>query len=127
MTPMKHWLPWVASMTLGLGACSADVAPAPAPSLDTVGAFVAVDEGEEALGLYRTLAVLGDGSSSDVLFMTRYGVAPQTYEEASAFAKRRDLPASEEVTLLGKGYFDRHDWRVVWFRSLSYEEQAGFR
>jgi hypothetical protein len=124
---MKLWLGGLASIALWLGACSADVVAEPAPTLDTVGAFVAVDEGEEALRLYRTLAVLGDGSSSDVLFMTRYGVAPQTYEEAAAFAKRRGLPASDEVTLLGKGHFDRRDWRVVWFRSLSSEEQAAFR
>jgi len=127
MTPMKLWLGCLTSVTLGLGACSADVAPEPAPTLDTVGAFVAVDESEEALSLYRTLAVLGEGNSADVLFMTRYGVAPQTYEEASALAKRRDLPASKQVTLLGKDYFDRHDWRVVWFRTLSSEEQAAFR
>jgi hypothetical protein len=124
---MKLWLGCLASVTLGLVACSADVAPEPAPSLDTVGAFVAVDEGEESLSLYRTLAVLGEGNSSDVLFMTRYGVAPQTYAEASLLAKRRDLPASKEATLLGRDYFDRRDWRVVWFRTLSFEEQAAFR
>jgi hypothetical protein len=124
---MKLWLGGLASVTLALGACSADVAPEPAPTLDTVGAFVAVDEGEEALSLYRTLAVLGEGNSSDVLFMTRYSVAPQTYAEASALAKRRDLPASKQATLLGRDYFDRRDWRVVWFRTLSFEEQAAFR
>lgn len=127
MTPVKFWLSCLASVTLGLCACSADVAPEPAPTLDTVGAFVAVDEGGEALTLYRTLAVLGEGNNSDVLFMTRYGVAPQNYEEASLLAKRRDLPASEQVTLLGKGYFERLEWKVVWFRSLSSEEQAAFR
>lgn len=127
MRRMRLWLSGVASMALALGACSADSVPEPEPTLYSAGAFVAVDEGEPALTLYRTLAVLGDGSTSDALFLTRYGVRPETYEEAAELAKRRDLPASETVTILGKGYFDRHDWRVVWFRSLSNEEQSSFR
>jgi hypothetical protein len=111
----------------GYGGCSADVAPEPEPTLVTSGAFIAVDEGKDSLSLLRTLAVLGDGSSSDALFLTRYGVSPKTYEEATELAKRRDLPTPDTVTVLGRGYFDRHDWRVVWFRSLSNEEQASFR
>ena len=125
MSPMRRL--WISGTALALSACSADSVPEPEPTLYTVGAFVAVDQGQDALTLFRTLAVLGDGSTSDALFLTRYGVQPETYEEAAGLAKRRDLPASEEVTILRKGYFDRHDWRVVWFRSLSHEEQAAFR
>ena len=125
MSPMQRL--WLSAIALALGACSADSVPEPEPTLYSIGAFVAVDEGRDALTLYRTLAVLGDGSTSDAIFLTRYGVQPETYEEAGELAKRRDLPASETVTVLGKGYFDRHDWRVVWFRSLSSEEQASFR
>jgi hypothetical protein len=125
MNPMRRL--WISGMALALSACSADSVSEPEPTLYSIGAFVAIDENEDALTLYRTLAVLGDGSTSDALFLTRYGVKPQSYEEAAELAKRRDLPASEEVTIRGKGYFDRHDWRVVWFRSLSHEEQAAFR
>jgi hypothetical protein len=110
-----------------LQACSADMAPEPSPTLYTSGAFVAVDDEAGSYDLYRTLAVLGDGSTSDALFLTRYGVKPKSYAEATELAKQRDLVASPEVTVLGKGYFDRHEWRVVWFRSLSTEEQAALR
>ena len=111
----------------GSVACSADVAPQPEPTVYTSGAFVAVDEGGAALTLFRTLAVLGNGSTTDAVFLTRYGVQPQSYAEATELAKRHDLPAADEVTVLGPAYFDTHDWRVVWFRSLSYEEQSAFR
>lgn len=110
-----------------LMACSADVAPQPEPTLYTSGAFVAVDDEAGSYDLYRTLAVLGDGSTSDALFLTHYGVKPKSYAEATELAKQHDLIASPEVTVLGKGYFDRHEWRVVWFRSLSTEEQAALR
>ncbi|HKY37741.1 MAG TPA: hypothetical protein VJN18_17485 [Polyangiaceae bacterium] len=107
--------------------CSADMAPEPEPTLYTSGAFVAVEDQTGSFDLYRTLAVLGDGSTSDALFLTHYGVKPKSYAEAAELAKRRDLASSPEVTVLGKGYFDRHEWRVVWFRSLSVEEQAALR
>ena len=110
-----------------LHACSADSAPQPEPTLYTSGAFVAVDDQAGSFDLYRTLAVLGDGSTSDALFLTHYGVKPKSYAEATELAKQHDLIASPEVTVLGKGYFDRHEWRVVWFRSLSTEEQAALR
>ena len=108
-------------------ACSADAAPEPEPTLYTSGAFVAVEDAMGTFDLYRTLAVLGDGSTSDAIFLTRYGVKPTSYAEATELSKRHDLTAASQVTVLGKGYFDRHEWRVVWFRSLSSEEQAALR
>ena len=116
-----------ALLAVPLMACSADMAPEPEPTLYTSGAFVAVADDAGSYDLYRTLAVLGDGSTSDALFLTRYGVKPKSYEEAAELAKQHDLVAAPEVTVLGKGYFDRHEWRVVWFRSLSIEEQAALR
>jgi hypothetical protein len=110
-----------------LAGCSADTVAEPEPTLYTSGAFVAVDDEAGSFDLYRTLAVLGDGSTSDALFLTHYGVKPKSYAEATELAKQHDLIASPEVTVLGKGYFDRHEWRVVWFRSLSTEEQAALR
>jgi hypothetical protein len=117
----------LALLAVSLLACSADMAPEPEPTLYTSGAFVAVKDEAGSFDLYRTLAVLGDGSTSDALFLTRYGVKPKSYADATELAKQHDLVASPDVTLLGKGYFDRHEWRVVWFRSLSSEEQAALR
>lgn len=109
------------------GACSADVAPEPEPTLHTKGAFVAVAADDGDLQLLRTLAVLGKGSPDETFFVTRYGERPRTYEEAAAIAKRRDLTGASLVTLLGGNYFDDREWRVVWFRSLSSEEESAFR
>jgi hypothetical protein len=117
---------WALLATL-LAGCSADNVAEPEPTLYTSGAFVAVQDDAGSYDLYRTLAVLGDGSTSDALFLTHYGVKPKSYAEATELAKQHDLIASPEVTVLGKGYFDRHEWRVVWFRSLSTEEQAALR
>ncbi len=114
-------------LAVPLQACSADTAPEPEPTLYTSGAFVAVKDDAGSFDLYRTLAVLGDGSTSDAIFFTRYGIKPKSYAEATELAKQHDLVAAPEVTVLGKGYFDRHEWRVVWFRSLSSEEQAALR
>src|SRR5688572_25410899 len=105
---MTRWLArraLVALLAAPVLACSADAAPEPEPTLYTSGAFVAVEDGAGTLDLYRTLAVLGDGSTSDAIFLTRYGVKPQSYAEATELAKRHDLTAASELTVLGKGYF----------------------
>ena len=125
---MKASWSWTLLMMAALnGACSADVAPEPAPTLHTKGAFVAVAADDGELQLLRTLAVLGKGSPDETLFVTRYSERPQTYEEAAALAQRHDLTRASEVTLLGGNYFVDREWRVVWFRSLSSEEEGAFR
>jgi hypothetical protein len=108
-------------------ACSADAVPEPEPTLSTRGSFVAVVTDEGDLELLRTLAVLGQGTPEEILFFARYGERPQTYEEATAISQRRDLTQSEVVTLRERAWFTGRDWRVVWFRSLSREEESAFR
>ncbi len=125
---MKATWSWtLLTMAVLNGACSADVASEPEPTLHTKGAFVAVAADDGDLQLLRTLAVLGKGSPDETFFVTLYGERPQTYEEAAVIAQRRDLTRASEVTLLGGNYFVEREWRVVWFRSLSSEEQGAFR
>jgi hypothetical protein len=109
-----------------LAGCSADSAAEPEPTLDTKGAFVAVvgDAGE--LELYRTLAILGEGNDNDAFFVVPYIESPASFAAAREMAKDPDLP-HRAVTVIGRRYVTSREWRVVWFRSVSYEEQESFR
>jgi hypothetical protein len=115
-----------ASMLLGALGCSADVAPAPEPTLETRGAFVAIAENDSTYRLLRTLAVIGDGGPDDVFFVVPYLGAPKNFDQARELARDPSLPALETIAV-GRRYILSRDWRVVWFRSVSVEEEAGFR
>lgn len=109
-----------------LGACSADSVPVPEPTLDTKGAFVAVAADGDDYELYRILTVLGTGRDDDVFFVAPFVVRPKSFDEARELAKDPAQPTLQ-VTAVGRLYFTSRDWRVVWFRSVSPEETAGFR
>ena len=111
---------------LASSACSADAVPEPEPTLDTKGAFVAVATGDDDYELLRTLAVLGSGRDDDAFFVVPYVARAKTFAEARELAKDPDLP-SREVTAVGRRYITSREWKVVWFRSVSFEEEAGFR
>jgi hypothetical protein len=111
---------------LWLSGCSADAVAEPAPTLETKGAFIAVANDEDGYNLLRTLAVLGDGGSDDVFFVVPYVGNPKTFEEARELAQDPALTVKETVAV-GRRYILSRDWRVVWFRSVSPEEEAGFR
>lgn len=109
-----------------LAGCSADSVAEPEPTLDTKGAFVAVvgDSGE--LELYRTLAILGDGDDNDAFFVVPYLESPASFAAAREMAQDPSLP-HRAVTVIGRRYVTSREWQVVWFRSVSYEEEASFR
>ena len=108
-------------------ACAADAVDVPEPTLDTKGAFIAVGlEGDDGYELLRSLAVLGDGSDNDVFFVASYGVKPVSFDEAREFAQDFSLEPREVITV-GRVYITSREWRVVWFRSVSVEEEAAFR
>lgn len=113
-------------LLLGLSACSADSVSEPEPQLDTKGAFFAVVSDGGDLELYRTLAVLGDGDDDDAFFVLPYRAKPRSFAEATALAKDPELPRAP-VTAFGRSYVTSREWRVVWFRSVSEEEQSEFR
>jgi hypothetical protein len=113
-------------MLFGTAGCSADVAPAPEPTLETKGAFLAVQDDDEGYRLLRTLTVIGDGSPDDVFFVLPYVGSPKNFAEARELAQDPSLPALDAIAV-GRRYFLTRDWRVVWFRSVSAEEEASFR
>jgi hypothetical protein len=109
---LSTWLP----------ACASDAAPEPEPRLEQPGAFVAVDDGEAELTLFRTLSTLyADGDT--ILFVTLYDVEPSTWEEAREVSKGHDIPVRELVTFASKNLVIKNPYRVVWFRTLTQEEE----
>lgn len=114
-------------LTIGmLAACSADGISAPEPQLDTKGAFVAIAADGGNYELLRTLAVIGSGRDDDAFFVVPYDVTPKSFEEARKLAQDPRLPA-RPVVAVGRQYITSREWRVVWFRSVSFEEEAAFR
>jgi hypothetical protein len=112
------------TLLLLASACSADAVPEPEPTLETSGAFFAV-EVEGNLELYRTLAVLAAGSQDETLFVMHYAAAPRSYDEARELAQDPNLRS--EVIAIGRRFVTVRPWQIVWFRSVSPEEQEGFR
>jgi hypothetical protein len=111
---------------LSIAACSADAVEVPEPTRDTKGAFLAVGADEGGYQLFRILAVLGSGQADDALFVVPYAVRPQSFEEARELAKDPSLQGLQMIAI-GRGYVTSREWRVVWFRSVSSEEEADFR
>jgi hypothetical protein len=109
-----------------LGACSADHVPEPEPTLETKGAFVAVASDDGGYELLRTLAVIGSGRDDDAFFVVPYDVTPPSVEAARVLAQNPSLPA-KPVVAVGRRYITSRDWQVVWFRSVSAEEEREFR
>lgn len=132
--PHPRWLVCLARMlvrralllsALALAACSADAVPEPEPTLETRGAYFAlVVDGEYQLR--RTLAVLASGSQDETLFVVPYTATPRSFDEARELAKDPTLPAGD-VIAMGRRYIVQREWQVVWFRSVSPEEDVGFR
>lgn len=111
---------------LPASACSADAVPEPEPTLDTKGAFIAVAADEGDYQLLRTLAVLGSGQDDDAFFVVPYVSKPKTFEEARELAQNPALRHAD-VIAIGRRYITSREWRVVWFRSVSSEEEASLR
>lgn len=107
-----------------LSACSADALPEPDPEILTIGAFVAVEgpSGGGPLSLSRTLDYLKLGEDT-IIYLTIYDVAPESYEAARDISKQADIPILVEVATASTREFPANPYRVVWFRTLSVEEQ----
>lgn len=105
-----------------LGACSSDAAVEPEPDIHTRGAFIAV-RGEAGLSLKRTLDTLVVQGSTLIL-VTEYAERPESWDEAREMAKRTDLLIEHEVVFLDEVGITQLEHRVVWFRTLTEEEEA---
>jgi hypothetical protein len=107
---------------LALSSCSSDAPVEPEPAFDQRGAFVAVDQGADGLMLFRTLSPWVTESGT-FLFVTIYAVHPSSWDDAREISKNHDIPIDTV-----SGMFRRDDvaalpHRVVWFRTLTAEEE----
>jgi len=105
-----------------LPACASDAAPQPEPTLEEPGSFVAVQEKPGVFSLQRTLdrVVLETGT---ILVFTVYDVTPTSWSAARAISMGHDIPILHETTALAEELFTQSDYRVVWFRTLTDEEE----
>jgi hypothetical protein len=111
-------------LSAALPACASDTVPVPEPRLEQPGAFVAVDgDGEGALTLFRTLSQLAVQGGDTILFITVYDVDPTTWDEARDISKGHDIPIRNEITSASRSLLIQSDYRVVWFRTLTEEEE----
>jgi hypothetical protein len=104
--------------------CASDTAHEPEPELMTPGAFVAVEGYDEPgrLTLLRTLDRL-QLEKDALLFMTAYNVRPSSWDEAREMAKSQEIPMRHEMQLYPIGTITTKPHRVVWYRSLTQEEE----
>lgn len=120
---MKHLVVVFVAALPALSACSSDALPEPEPTLTTRGAFVAVDEGASSLALYRTLDYL-ELEFSLILFVSEYRVEPVTFDEAREMSKDHAIPVRIEFDYKGVENVTLFPYQVVWFRTLTDEEEA---
>jgi hypothetical protein len=107
-------------MGVSLAACSSESLSDIEPEIQHAGAFVAV--GDTDLELYRTLKALrieGD----IIMFMTLYNVVPESFDHARAIAQQPLIPIRQELVTVSKALLTRHRNQVVWFRTLTKEEE----
>lgn len=121
-----YWSWTAVVVTLGLAAsgCASDDLKLPEAELETPGAFIAVDgyDVENEITLVRTIDHL-NFEVETLLFFSTYDVKPQNWEEARELARQPNLPLRTELQAQPTGAITVHPWQVVWFRTLTDDEQ----
>jgi hypothetical protein len=104
--------------------CASDAAHEPEPELLTAGTFAAVEGYDEPghITLIRTLDHL-QLENDALLFMTVYDVHPASWDEAREMAKSHDIPIRVEIRIEPITAVTDNPHRVVWYRSLTQEEE----
>jgi hypothetical protein len=111
----------VVALAIALGsACSSESLPPPEPEVQHAGAFFAA--GDANLDLYRTLKALRIEGDT-ILFTTLYDVAPGSFADAESIARQSAIPIRQGLVTLSKTLLASHRHKVVWFRTLTKEEE----
>lgn len=115
---------WAISLSIGALGCASDDLTSPEPALETPGAFVAIDgyDAENEITLIRILDRL-TLESETLLFYSIYDVKPDSWQQAREFARDPNLPLRTEIDAQPRAAITFHPWRVVWFRTLTEEEE----
>ena len=102
-------------------ACSADAADEPLPLITTPGAFVAY-QGDDSRRLIRILRVVIIGGE-EVIFAILYAPHPRDFGHARELAMQQSLDVESDLVLIASSYLIGRRWEVVWYRSLTEDEQ----
>jgi hypothetical protein len=118
---------WTMGLTIAamaLSGCASDDVQLPEAELVTPGAFVAVRgyDPEHEFTLIRTIDRL-DFEFETLLFFSTYDVNPTSWDDARELAKKHDLPLRQEIEAQPTGAITQRTWQVVWFRTLTAEEE----
>lgn len=107
-----------------LSGCSSDEPPLPMADLDIPGTFVAVNgyEAPNQIALLRILDRL-HLENDRLLFLTQYDVDPKSFEEAREIAKNHQLPTRQLIRIEPDRVVTDHPYEIVWFRTLTKEEE----
>jgi hypothetical protein len=119
------WATGAAMLAMGISGCASDDVMIPEAELETPGAFIAIDgyDVENEFTLIRTIDRL-DFQFETLLFFSTYDVKPGSWDEARKLAMRPDIPLRKEIDAQPRMAITGHPWQVVWFRTLTKDEQA---
>ncbi len=121
-----HWS-WTMVLALGFGisGCASDDLKLPDAELGTPGAFIAVEgyNVDNEFTLVRTIDRL-NFEVDTLLFFSTYDVKPKSWIEARELAQQPNLPLRIEIEAQTTGAITEHPWQVVWFRTLTDDEQG---
>jgi hypothetical protein len=98
--------------------CSADAVDAPEPGVSTPGAFVAVEDDNLGIVMFRTQGTTGVGMGDPILIVDLIEAQPRSFEEARALARGPDLPIRTSSYLITLRTVLTNPHEVLWFRSL---------
>lgn len=116
----------LAASWLCLG-CSADHAPAPEPGFGTPGAFVAIADASGQMALVRSLTLVPIQNSHELLFCILYADEPASFAHARELAQQDSLTIGESKFTIWIDQLEQLEHEVVWFRTLTDEEQGYLR
>lgn len=119
------WIMGMVMSTSSLSGCASDEITPPDPQLMTAGSFVAVEGYAEPgkLILVRMIDRL-DFEFETLLFFSIYDVDPVNWDDAREWAQRPELPLRQEIDAQPSGAITELPNQVVWFRTLTIEEQG---
>ncbi|MCC6897812.1 MAG: hypothetical protein IT377_02495 [Polyangiaceae bacterium] len=107
----------------GALACASDAVDPPEPTLETGGAFVASEQAPGDVVLYRMLGSLHLENGETALIMKRFAARSQSFAQAEALAKERELAIDVALMSAPRSEFVKRPWRVVWYRTLDDQER----
>jgi hypothetical protein len=112
---------WLALTSLG---CSADAVPVPEPSVETPGAFVAVETSANGMLLFRTLGRSSLENGDYLMLLILYAERPRSFEHARELARQPALREENHSYFYEESRLVARPHEVVWFRTLTAEETA---